>query len=184
MYYKKLEGERIYLSPMTLEDAELYTKWLNDRRVTDGIHATGKLMNEVAEKDWVQKCLEREEYTFSIILKENDKLIGNCGMMNYNGRDGKCTLGIFIGDEENRSKGLGKEVIELLLEYGFNILRCHNIDLGVFSFNERAIACYKKIGFKEYGRRHECYFLDGKWHDEIHMEILEDDYRNTRLEKA
>jgi len=184
MHYKKLEGKRVYLSPMTLEDAELYTKWLNDRGVTDGIHSTAKLINEVSEKEWVQKILEKEQYTFSIILKETDELIGNCGIMGFDGTDGKGTLGIFIGDEENRSKGLGAEIIELLLDYAFNQLRCHNINLGVFSFNERAINCYKKLGFKEYGRRHECYFLDGKWHDEIYMEILEDDYRNTRLEKA
>ena len=75
-------------------------------------------------------------------------------------------------------------LLNLLLDYGFNQLRCHNIDLGVFSFNERAINCYKKLGFKEYGRRHECYFLDGKWHDAIKMEVTEQDYRNTRLERA
>ena len=50
------------------------------------------------------------------------------------------------------------------------------------NWTEQAIECYKKIGFKEYGRRHECYFLDGKWYDEISMEILEKDFRNVKME--
>lgn len=184
MYYKKLEGKNIYLSPMNVEDSDKYVKWLNDRKVTDGTHSTSRLINEVTERDWIQKNMEKGEYTFGIILQETDELIGNCGIMHVNAIDGKATLGIFIGEEEDRGKGYGAEALNLLLDYGFNQLRCHNIDLGVFSFNERAINCYKKLGFKEYGRRHESYYLDGKWYDEILMEILEDDYRNTKLEKA
>ena len=68
--------------------------------------------------------------------------------------------------------------MKLLLDFGFKYLNLNNIDLQVFDFNKNAIACYKKVGFKEYGRRHECHFLDGKYHDSVSMEILEDDFRN------
>ena len=184
MYYKKLEGNKVYLSPMTIDDVDDYTKWMNDRKVTDNIHSTSKMITTISEKEWVEDVMKRGGHTFAIVSKDNDKLIGNCGIMNTNYIDGRATLGIFIGEEEYRGKGLGAEIMNLLLDYGFNQLRLHNINLEVFDFNERAIACYKKVGFKEYGRRHECYYLDGKWHDEIEMEILEDDYRNTRLERA
>lgn len=184
MHYKKLEGKNVYLSPMKMDDLEMYVKWMNDREVTDGTNSTCKIINDFSEKAWMEKILDRAQYTFSIMLKENDTLIGNCGIMNPNFIHGTAEIGILIGEEENRGRGLGEEVIELLLDYGFNQLRLHNMNLGVFSFNEQAIACYQKLGFKEYGRRHESYFLDGKWHDEIDMEILEKDYRETRLEKA
>ena len=49
--------------------------------------------------------------------------------------------------------------------------------LSVMSFNERAIACYKKVGFKEIGRRRKGYFLNGKYHDEIFMDILKDEFK-------
>lgn len=180
MYYKKLVGERIYLSPVDENDAEKYTKWLSDRKVTDGIRKTRKNVNPVGEREWLRSILEKGEYTFGIIDKETEELIGNCGIMNINEIDGTATLGIFIGEEDKRGKGLGKETLELLLDYGFNQLRLHNIDLGVFSFNKQAINCYKNVGFKEYGRRHESYFMDGKWFDIIEMEILEKDYRKLK----
>lgn len=176
-YFKKIEGERIYLSPVNIDDAEIYAKWLNDRKVTDGIHNTSRVMGIENEREWLQNTLSKGRFIFSIVLKENDTLIGNCGFADCNLIDRIGTLGIFIGEEEYRNNGYGAEALKLLLDYGFNILNLHNISLGVFSFNERAIACYKKIGFKEYGRRHECYYLDGKYHDEIFMEVLKSDYR-------
>lgn len=178
-YYKKIEGKRIYLSPLNIEDAETYLKWLNDRSVTEGTHGVHRVYNIEIEKEWISNELQKGKYTFGIVLKENDKLIGNCGIMNPNFIDGTAQLGIFIGEEKYRNNGYGSEALKLLLDYGFNILRLHNISLDVFSFNKRAINCYKKIGFKEYGRRHECYFLDGKYHDEISMEILVDDYKKN-----
>lgn len=64
----------------------------------------------------------------------------------------------------------------LLLDFGFKYLNLNNIDLQVFDFNKNAIDCYKKVGFKEYGRRHEAYYCGGKYHDVIYMEILRKEY--------
>lgn len=179
-YFKKIVGDRIYLSPLDINDAEKYVKWMCDKKVSDGIHSTAKIQNVESEKNWIMKELESGRYTFAVVLKENDELIGNASIMNLNQRDRTATLGIFIGEEDFRGKGYGQEVLNLLLDYGFNILNLHNIDLGVFSFNEGAINCYKKVGFKEYGRRREVYYLNGKYHDEILMEILEDEYRSRK----
>ena len=52
-------------------------------------------------------------------------------------------MGVFIGDKKNRGKGIGKESIKLILEYGFKILNLNNVMLNVFSFNEKAIEAYK-----------------------------------------
>lgn len=178
-YFRKIEGERIYLSPMSVEDAEKCTEWFNDRKNTDGLHSTSKLYTIEGERVWITNVLNNtKEYNFAIVNTKNDELLGSCSLTHINHLDRTAVVGILIGDEENKSNGYGSEALTLLLDYGFNILNLHNIKLDVFSFNERAIACYKKVGFKEYGRRHECYFLDGKYHDSISMEILEDDFKN------
>ena len=68
-----------------------------------------------------------------------------------------------------------------LLDYGFNYLNMNNIMLNVKSFNERAIACYKKVGFKEFGRRRESYFLNGKYYDDIQMDILAREFKGNYI---
>ena len=178
-YFKKIEGENIYLSPICMDEVPTYVKWFSDKKITANLHQVASLATITSEQKWIEKINERKnEYNFAIIQKEKDLLIGNCSITNINLVDGTATLGIFIGEEEYRNKGYGSQALKLLLKYGFDMLRLHNIKLDVFDFNEQAIACYKKVGFKEYGRRHECYFLDGKYHDSISMEILDRDFKN------
>lgn len=173
-YYKKLIGKRIYLSPMNVEDAEIYVKWLNDFSVTDGIGTSSNVITLSSEKEWILK--PSNQYQLAIVRLEDDKLIGNCGIHGVDQTRQCADVGLFIGEEENRNKGYGQEVLNLLLDYGFNYLNLNNIMLKVFSFNEGAINCYKKVGFKEIGRRRQAYYLKGKFHDEVFMDILREEY--------
>lgn len=171
-YFKKIEGEKVYLSPMNLEDIEKYVKWMNDFSTTDGLGSSSKVTTFESEKSWLINNMDKKEQQFAIVLKETDKLIGNCGFCDINHLHQKGEVGLFIGEEENRSKGYGTEALSLLVEYGFNYLNLKNIMLKVFSFNERAIKSYEKVGFKVFGKRTEVYYLNGKWYDEYFMEIL------------
>lgn len=180
-YFKKLVGERIYLSTMNLEDAEEYTKWLNDFNVTDYIGKSSSLVTLEGEKLWLDNTLKKSDYQFAIVRSEDDTLIGNCGFDSIDHIKRTATLGIFIGEEENRSLGYGTESLNLLLDYGFNYLNLHNIILFVFSFNERAIAAYKKVGFKEIGKRREAYFLNGKYYDIVSMDILSNEFKGSYI---
>lgn len=175
-YFKKIEGERLYLSPISMEDAEIYTKWLNDFKVTDGLCLSSQLNNIESEKEWIQKTLEKGELSFAIIKKENDTLIGNISFSKVDYKNQKTEVGIFIGEEEDKNKGYGTEALKLLIKYGFEYQNFNNIMLKVFSFNEGAIKCYKKVGFKEFGRRSQTYIINNNWYDTIYMEILKNDY--------
>lgn len=173
-YYPKCTGERIYLSPMNPDDAETYVRWLNDPGVTDGIGSTSRVQSVEGEREWLKQ--NAGEYQFAIVRKADDTLLGNCGIQALDLRSRCAEVGLFIGEEENRSKGYGTEALRLLLGYAFSELNLHNVMLKLFSFNERALACYQKAGFREFGRRRECYFCRGKLHDQIYMELLETDW--------
>ena len=171
-YFKKIEGEKVYLSPMNLEDIEKYVKWMNDFSTTDGLGSSSKVTTFESERAWLINNMDKKEQQFAIVLKEKDELIGNCGFVDINHLHQRGEVGLFIGEEENRSKGYGTEALSLLVEYGFNYLNLKNIMLKVFSFNKRAIKSYEKIGFKVLGKRTEDYYLNGKSYDEYFMEIL------------
>lgn len=180
-YFKKIEGTRVYLSPISLDDAETFCKWLNDRSVTDGINKTKDLVTVEDEKNWIESIRNTNDYNFSIINKNNNELIGNCTIRKIDYISGHAELGILIGEEENRNKGYGKEVISLLLNYGFNELNLHSIELSALSFNKRAINCYKKAGFKEVGKIRESIYNNGKLHDVIILDILKEEFNNLKF---
>jgi RimJ/RimL family protein N-acetyltransferase len=174
-YFKKLVGQKVYLSPVCPEDAETYTKWLNDLTVTDNLGSSSIMISVSGEQEWISK--NSHGTVFAIVKTENNQLIGNCGIQEVNQIRQCAEVGIFIGDEENRNNGYGLEALRLLVGFGFNYLNLNNIMLKVFAFNERAMSCYKKVGFREIGRRRQAYYLKGKYHDEIFMDIIRTDWQ-------
>ena len=175
-YYNKIDGDNIYLSPINIDDASIYVEWLSNPNISDNLHSTKRVFNEVNEKEFLNKRLSNGDHIFSIIRKSDDKLIGNISLNEIDYVDRTATIGIFIGDSDNHGKGYGSDALRAILNYGFGVLNLYNIDLKVFDFNERAINCYKKVGFKEYGRRHKAYYVNNEYHDELFMEILKEDF--------
>lgn len=174
-YFKKLIGDRIYLSPRNSEEAEKFTEWLNDFETTDYIGRSGILTTLEGEKKYLEDNTSPEA-TFVIVTLDNDKMIGTVSLESIDHINRCATLGIFIGDKDFRSKGYGTEAIKLILEYGFKYLNLKNIKLDLMSFNGGALKCYKKCGFKEYGRRRKCRFINGKYYDSIEMDILKEEF--------
>lgn len=174
-YFKKLIGEKIYLSPRNNEDAEKFTEWLNDFETTDYLGRSGILTTLAGEKQYLEEN-KNVEATFVIVTIEENKMIGTVSLENIDKINRTATLGIFIGDKEYRGKGYGTEAIKLILEYGFKYMNLYNIKLDLMEFNSRALRCYEKCGFKEYGRRRKCKFINGKYYDSIEMDILADEF--------
>ena len=174
-YFKKLLGDRIYLSPRNSEDVEIFTEWLNDFEITDYTGRSGILTTLESEKKYLEEN-SSPEATFVIVTIEGDKMIGTVGLEDVNNINRTATLGIFIGDKDYRDKGYGTEAIKLILEYGFKYMNLNNIKLDLMAFNTRALKCYEKCGFKEYGRRRKCKFVNGKYYDSISMDILAEEF--------
>ncbi len=58
-------------------------------------------------------------------------------------------LGIFIADATYRNKGIGTEAIKQIMQ-DLSSIHTNKVLLRVRQENERAIRCYKKVGFEEY----------------------------------
>ena len=173
-YFKKLVGERVYISPMNIEDAEIYTKWLNNQEITKYLSVHNSLISLSGEREYLE-TFSKNEFHMCIVKIDNDELIGNIGLENIDYKNGTAELGIFIGEEENLGKGYGSEAIKLLTNYAFQELRLHSIYLRVYDINTRAQRAYEKCGFVECGRLHEALYRNGKYHDIVYMELINRD---------
>lgn len=180
-YFKKLVGDRNYLSPRSSQDAETFTKWLNDFQVTDYIDRIDRIVTLEGEKQYLEQVNENSR-CFTIVTLDDDKIIGTVSLEEIDRENQSAILGIFIGEADYRNNGYGTEAINMILEYGFHYLNLNSIQLTVYDFNERAKACYRKCGFKEMGRKRDSRFLNGKFRDTIYMDILRKEFDQAERE--
>lgn len=183
-HFKKLVGARIYLSPKGTSDEEVekFTEWLNDFQVTDFTGRSGQITTMMGEKEWLENSAKNtDNRNFNIIELKENKLIGTVGLEHFNWIERSAVLGIFIGDKDFRSNGYGTEAINMILEYGFKYLNLHSIRLDLLSINERAHKCYLKCGFKDTGYSREEIFINGKYYDKLHMDILEYEFKGDYI---
>jgi len=177
MYFKKLIGKKCYLSPLDVNDVEKFVEWLNDLELTKYLLIYPHIISIENEKGFLENL--SKEHTYSIIDNDTNELIGNCGFNNIDHINQTAEVGIFIGNKKYWGKGYGTEALSLLLDYGFKALNLHNVFLKVYSFNERAVKSYEKIGFKIIGKIREALLRGKERHDIILMDILYNDfYRN------
>ncbi len=174
MYIKKLVGDKCYLSPMESNDAEKFCEWLNDLEVVTNTELSGQSLSVEKEKEVLSSLSKCHNY--GIIDKQNDQLIGSCGLMNIDNVNQTAEAGIIIGNKEYWNKGFGSEALTLLIDYAFRYLNLYNIMLRVYSFNERGVACYEKIGFKKIGERRNALRRNLKSFNIIFMDIIPDDF--------
>ena len=174
---KKLVGKKCFLSPITTADAETMCAWINDQKtamlVGDEGHST--ITAENIKKE-LQQMQERRAHMYAIHDLESEKLIGRTLLMGVDAVNRTAMLGIIMGEKSYWGKGYGTEAVRLMLDFGFNGLNLHNINLGTYSFNVRAIRCYEKIGFKLIGRRREARIIGNQKFDIIYMDILSSEF--------
>lgn len=95
--------------------------------------------------------------------------------------DCKCAnfrIAIFHGAD--RGRGLGSWMTEKTLQFAFEELGLHRVELDVFSFNPRAIRAYEKAGFRREGVRREAILDKRGYGDDILMGILEEEWRSQK----
>lgn len=183
-YFKKLIGDKCYLSPINIDDYEKYAEWLNDFNVVKYLSLAPELITLDKEKKIIERLADSDDKIFGIISIEDDKLIGNVGLHNINYINRRAMLGIFIGEIKKQNQGIGQDAIELILDFGFNLLNLNSIYLYCLDFNKKAKKCYINCGFREVGRYRESRIINGEKFDGVIMDILSSEFKGKYIKKA
>lgn len=118
------------------------------------------------------RFIEEQDYAWVI---DAGRFIGHVRFHSLVKEDKRAALAIGIDDPEYLGRGYGAEAIKLALTYAFSS-GLHRVSLRVLASNIRAIACYRKCGFVEEGREREAAFINGTWHDDIIMGVLDREF--------
>ena len=110
------------------------------------------------------------------VIEYAGRAVGVARLSHVDTRDERASYAVGIHDPELLGQGLGTEVTQLVLAHAFETLELHRVDLRVLTYNERAIRCYEKCGFRHEGIERESALVDGEWCDDAMMAILRPDW--------
>ncbi len=184
MHYKKIVGEKVYLSPRSVEDASKYLEMLNNYEIAKFLSNNTKVITLEAEKEYLATKEFGDTINLAIVDNKTDELIGSIGLMHIDNVARTAELGVFIGVMDHLSHGYGSEAIMLLLDFAFNQLNLNNVMLKAYSFNKRALKAYAKCGFKQFGVWPKSHYLEGEYYDLVYMYILKDDFNKKKIAKV
>ncbi|MFC5604404.1 GNAT family N-acetyltransferase [Sporosarcina koreensis] len=174
-------GERIRLRKMAMEDVPIYHEWRNDIEVMQYTSPSLDVYTYTDTENFV-KNITGSHNSKGYIIEEisTGKPIGVTSLINidYRNRNAECIID--IGEKNYWSKGFGREAFQLLLEFAFKELNLHKVFLRVFSYNERAIRLYQKLGFNEEGNLKEQLYRNGSWHGVVFMGLLKSNYMHHK----
>jgi len=170
-------GEKTRLRAIEREDIPTFVRWFNDPEVRRYLEMYMP-MSKAEEEQWFERYLKDDNSRFFGIETCDGVLIGNVGLHSIDWKNRSAVLGVVIAEKEYWGKGYGSDAITTLLSFVFGEMNLHRIHLSAFEFNERAIACYEKCGFRHEGRAREAMYRDGRYHDSMHMAILRQDFFN------
>ena len=171
-------GKKVRLREYKKEDVKQAQSFINDPEVKRLLHpGIPYLYTFEDELKWFEgMSATKERYSFAIETLEDNKYIGGCGINDIDWKNSVIVVGIFIGDKDYWSKGFGTDAMQVLIKFIFEQMNIHKIKLHVYSFNDRAIKCYEKCGFKQEGILRKEVFKDGKYYDDIVMGLLSEEY--------
>jgi RimJ/RimL family protein N-acetyltransferase len=162
-----LAGRRVRLTALTSDDLPTIARWHQDAdfmRLFDTRPAAPRAANTF--ESWLEEYNRSANgYLFAIRPIDGDELLGFLELEGVMWVHGHAWLSIAIGDPALQGQGYGTEALQLALRFAFQELNLHRVQLTVFSYNQRAIALYEKLGFQREGVYREHLQRDGMRYD-------------------
>lgn len=165
----RLQGERVVVRPMTESDIEAVAAIFAHPEIA------AIWPGETAD---TLRALRDEPDGAALVVELADRVIGFAYYEDHradpNYRHGSLDI---VLDPPRCGQGLGTDALRTLARHLFSPAGGqHRLTIDPRADNARAIASYRKVGFRPVGvmRRYER-GVDGEWHDGLLMDLLPDD---------
>ena len=152
----KIYGDTIELRPAQESDRKKIYKWLTQSNLTPSMMGPPEYSDHPIPS-WEEFC---EDYTLSFfntsgdgkgrnyIIVVNNEEIGTIGYDLLDKNKNRAVLDIWMSDEKYCGHGYGSNALDTLCKYIHKTYGITNFIISPSARNKRAIAAYKKAGFK------------------------------------
>jgi UDP-4-amino-4,6-dideoxy-N-acetyl-beta-L-altrosamine N-acetyltransferase len=180
-----MTGRRIDLRCLEESDLKVVTEWRNQPEIRRSFF-TMSLLSYSGQKRWFDQYLQDGSREIFIALsKEAQKPIGMIGIYQIDHRNHHAEIGsTLVGDPAMWGKGIGTEMISMMLDYAFTDLGLHRIYAYALASNTGSIRAKQKCGFQVEGILREAFYGQGSFQDIILVGITRGDWQNQHSEEG
>jgi len=175
----KIEGKQITLRKLKKSDAPSIYQNAKDfeiARYTTLPHPYRLKNAEDFIKMTHQKIRKKKAFELGIELKESKEIIGMMSLMDIDYDNKNAEIGYWLG-KKYWGKGIMKEAIKLILNFGFKKLNLVRIYARVMHPNIASAKLLERSGFKYEGRMRKTTLRRGKWMDDLRYSILNSEFK-------
>lgn len=168
---KKIMGNQIYLRPITdsEEDTNHIIRWRN----SDGVRPYfiyQKPFTIEGHKQWLEKeIFSGKGFQFIVCKIEDDTPIGCTYLRDYDKVSRKAEYGFFIGVEEEKGKGIGKDMLTTTMEFAFEELGLHKLYARAFANNMPSVKSFLSCGFEQEAYLRDEEYINGEYRDIVFL---------------
>ena len=157
--------------PFNSDDARTFYRWYHDPRLA-------AYFRGFTHGASLQQCANAPDYMQAHILVGEDSDGQLLGAITFADRDRILRIykmGLFV-DPDQQHQGVGRELLELGLEWAFDRMNAHKVVAEFMARDGRIIKGAKEAGFTEEGVSRQSCFFNGVLHDEVIISILQSEY--------
>ncbi len=127
--------------------------------------------------DLILDTLKKNEGVLWVIThKDSDKLLGTLGYWRLEKAHYRAEIGYQLSPQE-WGKGIMKEALLKVIEYGFNSMKLHSIEANIHPGNTASAGLLEACGFVREGYFRESYHHNGKFSDSAIYSLLISDVK-------
>lgn len=149
------DAEEMFL--LTDKNRELLRLWLPWVDKTLSVEDTERYIQETKEKFDAKKSAD-----FGILY--DNVMAGSMGFNKIDWVNENAEIGYWLG-EEFQGKGIMTECVRAMVNYGFNELNLHRIEIRCSTINTKSANVPKRLGFKHEGRLIDDHKRNGEFSD-------------------
>ena len=169
-----LSGERVVLRPFRPEDVEPVWRARLDP-MTWAQTTESPLVPQTLAEYRARHEVPTGDSSAQFAVDVDEVLVGRAALFSVDdlARSGEVGLSVLPG---HQGKGYGRDVLRVLLAYGFRSRNLRRIHLQTLASNEPALRAYRAAGFVEEGRRREHAWVEGRYDDVVLMSVLRSEW--------
>jgi RimJ/RimL family protein N-acetyltransferase len=177
-----MESNNLYLRKTVEEDCRYFEEWEKQDFIKEFLNINDSqcyndIVNEMKERE---KDKSKELYT--IMLKTKNEPIGRVYLSKIDNSFNSIDITrIYIGDKNSVGKGYGRELMEVLLSYCFEVLEMQRVTLDHYPNNKRASHLYLELGFKYEGIMRNAAKKNNQYFDLHLMSMLREEYLKNHI---